>query len=148
MSAAIKFRSPFIDGDYSADRNIHKHYYDQGALLISKAKGLPYEDVRKVLAEKIRPNNGTFTDAKMQVLMKNKVGDRELKVITSSEFFNEVQRNNYHLSPSFVAYTTSDEEDSINEIGPKRFIAQRNIFMKACDKSLAAVYFLLFHRKI
>lgn len=135
MSAAIKFRSPFIDGDYNSDHDIHKHYHDQAALLISKKRSLPYEDVRKVVAERIRPNNGEFTDAKMQVLMKNKVGDRELKVITSSEFFGEVKRNNYHLSPSFVAYTHSDVEESINAIGTKRFIAQRNIYKKARDKA-------------
>ena len=135
MTEQLELKSPFIDVDYHADRDIKKHYYEAMAERISRTKNVDKKEVVRLLSKYIRPNNGEFKDAKMQVLMKNKVGDRELKVITSSEFFQEVRLNNYHLSPSFVAYTHSDEEESINAIGTKRFIAQRNIYKAARDKA-------------
>lgn len=118
--------SPFIDKDYNADRNIVGHYHDQMATYIAKTKDVPYEKAREILAKYINPNNSKYKDKKIQVLKKNKYGDREVGVMNISDFFSEVQDNDYHLSASLVGYVNSEKEESINAIGTKLFIDQRN----------------------
>lgn len=120
--------SPFVDVDYYADRNIVKHYHDQMAVLLSKKKNKSIEEVREVLEQNIQPNKNGYKDRRMQVLVKNKYGDREVKIMTASEFFREAQVNNYHLSPSMVAYKNSEEEQSVNAIGTEGFLKDRAFY--------------------
>lgn len=120
--------SPFIDETYHADRNINKHYHHQMATYLSKKEDMPYEAVLSLLNKYIQPNNGTYKDRRFQLLEKNKYGDRELKVRTASDFFKTVQENNYHLSPSMVAYKHSDEEQSVNSIGTETFLKLRSLY--------------------
>lgn len=130
--------SPFVDETYTADRNIVKHCHLQYAKYISKERNVSEEDVLKVLAPVIQPNQGEYKDARMQVLVKNKYGDREVKVMPASQFFSEVEANNYHLSPSMVAYKHSDEEQSVNAIGTEKFLKLRKYYkglkQKASDE--------------
>ncbi len=120
--------SPFVDASYTANRNCVEHYHDQAALFLSKKKNVPPEQIKSVLKPHIQPNKNGYKDRRMQVLVKNKYGDREVKVMTTSHFFKEAEDNNYHLSPSMVAYKHSDEEQSVNAIGTEKFLSLRSLY--------------------
>ena len=122
MSAKV---SPFRDEKYVADKNFIGHYHDQMSFLLAKEYDVDVEDIKPLVKEVFQPATNGFPEIKFQVLEKNKYGDRELKVKTAREFFNEVEDNNYHLSPSFVAYKNSDEEQSVNSIGTDGFLNLR-----------------------
>lgn len=120
--------SPFVDADYHSDRDIQKHYRDQMITYAQKRFGVSEEEAKQIVEKHFRANNGTYEDRKIKILEKNKYGDRELKVVTASEFFENVQENNYHLSPSLVAYKNSEEEQSVNSIGTERFLSLRKLY--------------------
>lgn len=132
------FLSPFVDDDYSADRNIVKHYHEQMALYLGKKRNEDPKAIYEVLSKHIQPNQNGYKDRRMQVLVKNKYGDREVKVMTASNFFNEVRRQNCHLSPSMVAYKNTEEEQSVNAIGTEKFLSLRSHYkglkQKASDE--------------
>lgn len=130
--------SPFVDSDYVADRDCVKHYHDQMATLIAIKRNEDVDKVRKVLSENIRPNNGTYKDRAMQVLVKNKYGDREVKVMPASQFFKTVEKENYHLSPSMVAYKNTEEEQSVNSIGTEFGLKQRSFYKNKRQEAIAA----------
>lgn len=118
--------SPFVAEKYTADRNLEKHYHDQCSYFLAKQYGKDIEEILPLVKEIFVPNKNGFKEARFQVIEKNKYGDREMKVKTAREFFNEVEENNYHLSPSFVAYKHSDEEQSVNSIGTEKFLKLRS----------------------
>lgn len=120
--------SPFVDPDYHSDRNIVKHYHDQMITYVQKRFKVTVEQAEKIIKKHFRPNKGEYQDRKFKVLEKNKFGDRELKVMTASEFFKNVHSNNYHLSPSLVGYKNSEEEQSVNSIGTERFLKLRKLY--------------------
>lgn len=116
---------PFLSEEYTSDRNILKHAIDQYTMLISRTKGLDESEVKNNLMDFFKGNKEEFRSRKAKVIVKNKVGDREVKIIPISAVFKHVQQNNYHFSPSMVAYTHSDEEECVNSIGTRLFIANR-----------------------
>lgn len=118
--------SPFMEKSYTADRDIVKHYHNQTTYLLSKKYNVPEEKIRPLVSEIFVPNNNGFKEARFQVIEKNKYGDRQLVLKGATEFFKEVEENNYHLSPSFVAYKHSDEEQSVNSIGTEKFLSLRS----------------------
>lgn len=120
--------SPFVDPDYTADRNLPKHYHIQMSKIMANQFNIPQSEALQVLRKSINPNNGTYKDRNFKVLSKNKYGDRQLKVMSASEFFQEVQDKNYHLSPSLVAYKNSEEEQSVNAIGTELFLSLRGLY--------------------
>lgn len=120
--------SPFVDPDYHSDRNIVKHYHNQMTTYVQKRFGVTEEQARQVVKKNFRPNNGTYEDRKFKVLEKNKYGDRELKIMKATQFFENVHSNNYHLSPSLVGYKNSEEEQSVNSIGTERFLTLRKLY--------------------
>lgn len=130
--------SPFRDPKYHADRDIEKHYHNQTALLLSKVYNVDAEKIKPLVQEVFVPNYNGFKEAKMQVVEKNKYGDRELVVKSARQFFKEVQDNNYHLSPSLVAYKHSDEEQSVNSIGTEEFLKARKHFKGKRQEAKAA----------
>lgn len=132
------FLSPFVDSDYSADRDIVKHYNQQMAIYLAKKRKEDPKKIYDVLSQHIQPNKNGYKDRRMQVLVKNKYGDREVKVMTATSFFKEAQAQNYHLSPSMVAYKNSEEEQSVNAIGTEKFLTLRSFYKglkgKAADE--------------
>lgn len=120
--------SPFRNAKYEADRDFQKHYHNQTALLLSKEYNVDPEKLKPLVQEVFVPNYNGFKEAKIQVVEKNKYGDRELTVKSARQFFKEVQENNYHLSPSLVAYKHSDEEQSVNSIGTEEFLKARKLY--------------------
>lgn len=120
--------SPFVDADYHSDRNLVKHYHDQMINYLQKRFKITLEQATQIVKKRFIPNNGTYEDRKFKVLEKNKYGDRVLKLMTASEFFHTAHANNYHLSPSMVAYKNSEEEQSVNSIGTERFLKLRKLY--------------------
>lgn len=130
--------SPFTSSDYTADRNIRGHYYDQMATLLAIKRDEDPEEIRAKLETNIVPNQNGYKDRRMQVLVKNKYGDREVAVMPAGQFFGQVQKENYHLSPSMVAYKNSDEEQSVNSIGTEFGLKQRSLYKNKRQEAIAA----------
>ena len=120
--------SPFVDDDYVADRDIVKHYHNQASLLLSKIYNKSEEEVKPLVQEIFIPDYNGFREANFFVFEKDKYGDRQQTVKKAREFFKTVEDNNYHLSPSFVAYKHSDEEQSVNSIGTEKFLKDRSFY--------------------
>lgn len=119
---------PFLSEEYSSDRNLTKHALDQYAMMIGRSKGLDEDEVRKNLVAYFKANQEKFRSRRAKVIVKNKNEDRELKVLPLSGVFKHVQSNNYHFSPSMVAYTNSDKEECVNSIGTRLFIDNRKYY--------------------
>ncbi|QDH47029.1 putative DNA polymerase [Aeromonas phage D6] len=120
--------NPFLSEKYSSDRNIIKHNLDQQALVISRMRNEPYQEVRNNLVKFYKAHKDEFKSKKAKVLVKNKHGDRELQIRSIFSVFKEVQANNYHFSPSMIGYTNSDEEECVNSIGTRQFIDNRKFY--------------------
>lgn len=119
------FLTPFVKEKYHADRNIRKHYNHQMATFISKKYDKPIKEVYDLISKIFVPNKNGFKDANIKALIKNEYGDREYLSVTSSEYFKRVDDNNYHITGSLVAYKNTDDEECINSIATKKFIALR-----------------------
>jgi hypothetical protein len=116
---------PFLSENYESNRNIISHAINQYAMVISKKTKEDEKTVRQNLISYFKANRERFQSRKAKVIIKNKQGDRELKVVPFSAVLKHVQENNYHFSPSMVAYTNSDKEECINSIGTRKFIDNR-----------------------
>lgn len=128
---------PFLSEEYSSDRNLMKHALDQYAMMIGRTKGLDEETVRSNLVDYFKANQEKFRSRRAKVIVKNKNEDRELKVLPLSGVFKHVQANNYHFSPSMVAYTNSDKEECVNSIGTRLFIDNRSYYKGLRQKAKA-----------
>ena len=120
--------NPFLSETYESDRNIIKHSINQYSELISKIHGENKEEVKKNLLTYFKANKDQYKSRRAKIIIKNKVGDREVKVIPFSSVLKHVQDKNYHFSPSMIAYTNSDEEECVNSIGTRLFIANRKYY--------------------
>lgn len=116
---------PFLSEEYESNRNIKAHAINQYTLLISKSMGLDPAEVKRNLISYFKANKEKFKSRRAKIIMKNKHGDREVKIVPLSFVFKHVQEKNYHFSPSMVAYTNSDEEECVNSIGTRLFIDNR-----------------------
>lgn len=120
--------SPFLSAQYVPNRNIIKNYHIQAALYLSVFYGYDYNYVLELCEKIFIPNENGFKEVKFGVFKKNKYGDRVPVVMQATEFFETVERNNWILSPSFVAYKHTDEEQSVNAIGTDTFIEFRRLY--------------------
>ena len=120
--------NPFLSETYESDRNIIKHSIEQYSELISRVQGEDKEVVKANLLTYFKANKEQYKSKRAKVIIKNKVGDREVKIIPFSSVLKHVQDKNYHFSPSMIAYTNSDEEECVNSIGTRLFIANRKYY--------------------
>lgn len=120
--------NPFLSEEYTSDRNIVKHAVDQATAIISRSRGDDSTEVRNNLVAFYKAHNKEFKSKKAKVIVKNKHGDREVQIRSLFSIFKEVQDNNYHFSPSMIAYTHSDKEECVNSIGTRMFIANRKFY--------------------
>lgn len=120
--------NPFLSEKYTSDRNIFKHGVEQTALIISRLQGEDEQVVKKNLVDFYKAHRDEFKSRRAKVIIKNKEGDRELKVVPFSFILKHVQEKNYHFSPSMVGYVNSDEEECVNAIGTRQFIDNRKFY--------------------
>ena len=120
--------NPFLSETYESDRNIIKHSIEQYSELISRVQGEDKEVVKANLLTYFKANKEQYKSKRAKIIIKNKVGDREVKIIPFSSVLKHVQDKNYHFSPSMIAYTNSDEEECVNSIGTRLFIGTRKYY--------------------
>lgn len=120
--------SPFIEKTYKSNKNFLKAYHYQAAKFLSVIYDWDYHYLLELMSQYFVPNENGFKEAGFKVFKKNKYGDRVPMILSTREFFNTVAQNNYHLSPSLVAYTHTDDEQSINAIGTELFIDDRRLY--------------------
>lgn len=137
MTALLK-ESPLIDDEYKPNRNIVTNWHKQAAFYLSVYYGYKYENMLEIVSTVFLPDKNGFKEAKFKVVKKNKVGDREFHVMTAREFFGTAEQNNYHLSPSLVAYTHSDTKQSVNAFGTEQFIEFRRLYKGKMKDSKSA----------
>lgn len=130
--------TPFLSENYESDRNIIKHTINQYALVVSRIQNLPFEQVKEDLIKYFKANKDQFKSKRAKVIVKNKVQDREVKVLPLSSVLKHVQDKNYHFSPSMIAYTHSDEEECVNAIGTRDFLANRKHYKDLRQDAKAA----------
>lgn len=138
---------PFLSEEYQSDRNILKHAIGQYAIFLSKSRGEDEETIRQNLVRYFKEHKDEFKSRTATILIKNKQGDREKHQVPFSGVLKHVQKNNYHFSPSMVAYTNSEEEECVNSIGTRLFIDNRSYYKglrkkahKAGDDDLYSKY--------
>lgn len=119
---------PFLSEEYASDRNILKHAIGQHAAFLAKTRGEDESEIRANLIKYFKEKKEQFRSRRAKVIIKNKLGDREMHVIPFSSVLKHVQQNNYHFSPSMIAYTNSEEEECVNSIGTRLFIDNRNYY--------------------
>lgn len=120
--------SPFMDKNYETNRNFLKPYHYQAANFLSIVYNYDYDHLLELMRVVFVPAENGFKEAKFKIFKKNKHGDRVAEVVYTREFFNYVRQKNYHLSPSLVAYTHTDEEQSVNSIATETFIDFRRFY--------------------
>lgn len=130
MGAIEKNLSPFIDdySTYKQDRDILNNWFSQAARFLSAMKGYDYEKTLEFLIKHYEPGNNGVKEKRIAAFIKNRYGDRERKVLPFTEYLEIVEEKNYHLSPSLVAYTHTDEEESVNAVGTLSFINDRSFY--------------------
>lgn len=120
--------NPFLSDKYTSDRNIFKHGVNQTAMIVARLQNEDEKVVQKNLVDFYKANRDEFKSRRAKVIIKNKNGDREVKVIPISSVLKHVQDKNYHFSPSMIGYVNSDEEECVNAIGTRQFIANRKFY--------------------
>lgn len=128
VPAKIEHQSPFLETKYKTNRNFLKAYHYQAAYMLSVLYNYDYDHLLELMQTFFVPNENGFKEAKFHVFKKNKQGDRVPMAMPTREFFNTVQQNNWHLSPSLVGYTHTDQEQSVNAYGTEQFIEFRRLY--------------------
>lgn len=128
LTPAKEVKNPFMADSYKPNRDILKSYHLQAAMYLSVFYGYDFHVVLELCEKVFIPNTNGFREAKFGVFKKNKYGDRVPTVMPASEFFETVEKNNWILSPSFVAYKHTDEEQAVNAIGTDTFIEFRRLY--------------------
>jgi len=138
---------PFLSEEYQSDRNILKHAITQYATFLSKTRNEDEDKIRRNLVKYFKEHKEEFKSRMATILIKNKQGDREQHKVPFSGVLKHVEKNNYHFSPSMVAYTNSEEEECVNSIGTRLFIDNRSFYKglrkkahKAGDDDLYSKY--------
>lgn len=129
--------SPFLSESYDCDKNIIKHALNQYTAFITRFNGEDENTVRANLIDYFKKNKEKYKSKRAKALIKNKYGDRELKILPLSSVFRLVQEKNYHFSPSMVGYTNSEEEECVNAIGTRLFIDNRSKYKALRQKAKA-----------
>ena len=128
MTAMAQHLSPFMEVEYTPNRDLVKNYHMLAASYLSVMYGHDYKNMLEIIEKVFIPNENGFKEAKFKVFQKNKYGDRVPVVVPAREFFKTVEEKNWHLSPSFVAYTNTMEEQSVNAFGTDQFIEFRRLY--------------------
>lgn len=128
VPAKIEHLSPFQEPKYVTNRNFLKAYHFQAAYMLSVVYNYDYDHLLDLMSQVFVPDANGFKEAKFRVFKKDKHGDRVPMVMPTREFFNTVVQNNWHLSPSLVGYTHTDEEQSVNAFGTEQFIDFRRLY--------------------
>lgn len=128
MGEPARHLTPFVDADYSTDKDLVKHWHEQAATFLSSVYGYDKAHILELCREIFIPAENGFKEAKFKVFEKNKYGDRVAVIQPAREFFKKVEDNNWHLSPSLVAYKNTEEEQSVNASGTNVFIAFRKLY--------------------
>lgn len=126
---------PFLSENYESDRGLIKHAVEQYSMVIGRMNGLPEDEVKANLVTYFKAHKDEFKSRRAKVIVKNKVEDREVKIIPLSSVFKHVQEKDYHFSPSMVAYTNSEEEECVNSIGTRLFIDNRSYYKGLMQKA-------------
>lgn len=122
--------NPFSTPPRTPDKRIVATAIDQHATLLSKLRNEPKEDIVENLKTYFKDHREEYASKTATFTMKNKEGDREIKEAPIGKVLKHVKSHNYHFSPSMVAYTNSDVEESVNAIGTRKFVNQRDKFKK------------------
>lgn len=120
--------SPFLTHDYKSERNILKTACEQHAYYISKVFNVPEKEAYDNIATFIKAHPERFKSKKATVLIKDKNGDRQVKILPLSSVFNHAKQKNYIFSPSLIAYKNSSEEESVNSLATREFIKNRSFY--------------------
>lgn len=126
---------PFLSESYESDRNLLKHAINQHAMFVSRIRGEDEDVVRKNILDYFKGNKEAFKSRRAKVIVKNKLEDREVRILPLSAVFKHVQQNDYHFSPSMVAYTNSEKEECVNSIGTRLFIDNRSYYKGLMQKA-------------
>jgi len=137
---------PFIKDpkEYTRDFLLRERYYKDAAQYLHLHTGKPLDQCEAYVRRETGPG-GKFemVDPRVKVLIKNKVGDKELKYTTFSKLIAAVKRRGAILSPSLVAYVPHAEEESLNAIVMDANINARKVEKAAKFKAKAEGNLLL-----
>lgn len=101
-------------GEYRRETRLIPTYIEDSATYLAKQTGKPIEECRDFVRQQISPG-GQFEleipDA--LVLVRNRLGDRELKTMPFTQFLEGVMESNEILSPSMAAYVPPEVRKSI-----------------------------------
>lgn len=133
-----EFNNPFYTDNYTTQRDILKTACRDHAFFLSRKLDKDQDTILNELTTYIQHHPEEFVAKKAKILVKDKEGDKEVKIIPIDKVFNYVFRKNYHFSPSMVAYTNSDEKESVNALGTRSFVDNRNKYKKLREKAIEA----------
>lgn len=122
--------SPFQEKNYKANRDMLGAQHQLAANYLSKYYNWDASEALEMMQQIFIPQENGFKEAKFKVFRKDKYGDRYPDELYAREFFELVETNNWHLSPSLVAYINTLDEQSINSIGTEEFIEFRRLYKK------------------
>ncbi|AUG86008.1 hypothetical protein BOSOLAPHORUS_222 [Erwinia phage vB_EamM_Bosolaphorus] len=114
--------------EYKRDYRIYHHYVEGKALAISKITGRPLDEAREYVT-RVTGETGKFAlqDPRVKILVRNKVGDRELKYTTFNKFLKAVEDRGAILSPSLTAYLHPKEKVSQYAVSTDKNIKARKV---------------------
>lgn len=99
---------------YRRDFDLLPTYVADSATYLQKQTGKPLEECRAFVERQISPT-GAFplNNPEALVLVRNKVGDREIVNQPINDFFNDVRLNQEILSPTMASYVHPDKKLSV-----------------------------------
>jgi len=117
--------------DYTRDYRIAKHYIENKAITLTKITGRSYTEALEYVT-RVTGVGGKFElkDPKVKLLVRNKVGDRELKYTTFNQFLKAVEQRKAILSPSLTAYLNPSEKVSQYALSTDKNIKARKVIKK------------------
>lgn len=99
--------------EYIRDINVLKHCHHDHAYFLHKETGKPFDFcLDYVIKQTSKDGQFPLVDPEVLSLRRGTNGDKERKVTTFSDYLNDIQRNNYIVSPSLAVYKSTAEEES------------------------------------
>jgi hypothetical protein len=133
----------FLDNSlYKRDLQPLLHYYEQASIFLSINNNISIEEAKSFIKDLVTNDpEHKFVDAPYNYLEKQDNGDRQLKQTTLSGFLNDVNKNNWVLSPSMTAYSDPSKQLSpytpyINANITKRSKFKRKMFECETNKDV------------
>lgn len=98
---------------YRRDIDLIQTYIDDQAFHLHKLTGQPLERCTEFVTKNISPEGRRpLQIPKVGLLMRNKYGDREKKILPLNVLLNDIRQKNEILSPSLTAYTNPQVRES------------------------------------